>query len=456
MSSTSVISKMFRFVFGSSSDKKTKTNVDTPIVEKQDDFTQNKNLLKLFQNSHPLTKCMENYATLASEESMLYTVKLIALIRMQNRAAGIRLLHWLQDYDEAVLIANMSLFLEKYGRYDDFVLLPSKSKAMHVYLGLLGDKLKEDYDKMVNGSPVSNAAKWIPSETSSVNKRTALTYRLSKSMRVSISTLRKKYLSPLRHYISKGNLSSSLAPFSYIDLVGNHVLGLQECVTGIESSLNPCKNVAVICDNSASMAGLPMVVAFTLALMSSRLNKTNKVLTFESSPKLVELKGLSLSENIQELRSLPNENSVNVSAALQTLLSAAVNGFDEMPDRLVIATDMSLSRADSVLNKDVLDSVKQLFGKCGLPEIYLWNIGGRNPAFVSSTSMDKVFTISGYSEEVFECLFCDEEPITSSSIMMRLINKDLFKDVFASERVDEFDLRDIEPGASDCEIIRVD
>jgi hypothetical protein len=423
---------MFRFVFGSSSNKKTKTNVETPIVEKQNEFIQNKNLLKLFQNSHPLTKCMENYATLASEESMLYTVKLIAVTRMQNRSAGIRLLHWLQENDEKVLIANMSLFLEKYGRFDDFVLLPSKSKAMHVYLGLLGDKLKEDYEKMMNGLPVSSAAKWIPSETSSVNKRTALTYRLSKSMRVSISTLRKMYLSPLRQYISKGNLSSSSAPFSYIDLVGNHVLGLHEDKTSIESLLSkfvPCKNVAVICDNSASMAGLPMVVAFTLALMSSRFNKTNKVLTFESSPQLVELKGLSLSENIQELRSLPNENSVNVSAALQTLLSAAVNGFDEMPDRLVIATDMSLSRADSVFNKDVLESVKQMFGKCSLPEIYFWNIGGRNPSLVSSTSMDKVFTISGYAEEVFECLFCDEEPITSSSLMMCALNKEMFADV---------------------------
>jgi hypothetical protein len=423
-----VISKMFRFVFGSS-DKKTKTNVETPIVEKENEVIKNKNLLKLFQNSHPMTKYMENYATLAFEESKLYTVKLIALIRMQNREAGIRLLHWLQEHDETVLIANMSLFLEKYGRFDDFVLLPSKCKAMHVYLGLLGDKLEEDYEKMMNGLPVSNAAKWIPSETSSVNKRTALTYRLSKSMRVSISTLRKKYLSPLRQYISKTSLSSSLAPFSYLDLVGNHVLGLKEDKTNMESLLNPCKNVAVICDNSASMAGLPMVVAFTLALMSSRFNKTNKVLTFESSPQLVELKGLSLSENIQELRSLPNENSVNVSAALQTLLSAAVNGFDEMPDRLVIATDMSLSRADSVFNKDVLDSVKQMFGKCGLPEIYLWNISGRNPSLVSPTSMDKVFTISGYTEEVFECLFCDEEPLTSSSLMIRALNKELFADV---------------------------
>jgi hypothetical protein len=242
--------------------------------------------------------------------------------------------------------------------------------------------------------------------------------------------LRKKFLSPLRQYISKGNLSSSLAPFSYLDLVGNHVLGLRDDdISYKDSLLNPSKNVAVICDNSASMAGLPMVVAFTLALMSSRFNKTNKVLTFESSPKLVELKGLSLSENIQELRSLPNENSANVSAALQTLLSAAVNGFDEMPDRLVIATDMSLSRADSVFNKDVLDSVKQMFGKCGLPEIYLWNISGRSPSLVSSTSIDKVFTISGYSEEVFECLFCDEEPLTSSSVMMRVLNKDLFQDV---------------------------
>jgi hypothetical protein len=403
--------------------------VETPIVEKENEVIKNKNLLKLFQNSHPMTKYMENYATLAFEESKLYTVKLIALIRMQNREAGIRLLHWLQEHDETVLIANMSLFLEKYGRFDDFVLLPSKCKAMHVYLGLLGDKLEEDYEKMMNGLPVSNAAKWIPSETSSVNKRTALTYRLSKSMRVSISTLRKKYLSPLRQYISKTSLSSSLAPFSYLDLVGNHVLGLKEDKTNMESLLNPCKNVAVICDNSASMAGLPMVVAFTLALMSSRFNKTNKVLTFESSPQLVELKGLSLSENIQELRSLPNENSVNVSAALQTLLSAAVNGFDEMPDRLVIATDMSLSRADSVFNKDVLDSVKQMFGKCGLPEIYLWNISGRNPSLVSPTSMDKVFTISGYTEEVFECLFCDEEPLTSSSLMIRALNKELFADV---------------------------
>ena len=436
MNSTSVISQMFRFVFGSSN-KKTNTNVnvdldlDLEIVEEKSEIIKNKNLLKLFQNSHPMTKYMENYATLASEESMLYTVKLIALIRMQSREAGLRLLHWLQEHHEEQLIANMSLFLEKYGRFDDFVLLPSKSKAMHVYLGLLGDKLKEDYEKMVNGLPVSNAAKWIPSETSSVNKRTALTYRLSKSMRVSISTLRKKFLSPLRQYISKTSLSC-VSPFSYLDLVGNHVLGLKEDKTNMESLLtcfDPCKNVAVICDNSASMAGLPLVAAFTLALMSSRFNKTNKVLTFESSPKLVELKGLSLSENIQELRSLPNENTVNVSAALQTLLSAAVNGFDEMPDRLVIATDMSLSRADSVFNKDVLESVKQTFGKCGLPEIYLWNISGRNPSLVSSTPMDKVFTISGYTEEVFECLFCDEEPMTSSSLMMRALNKELFADI---------------------------
>lgn len=423
---------MFRFVFGSSSNKKTKTNVNVEIVEEKNDFIQNKNLLKLFQNSHPVTKCMENYATLAFEESKLYTVKLIALIRMQNREAGLRLLHWLQEYHEEALISNMSLFLEKYGRFDDFVLLPSKCKAMHVYLGLLGDKLKEDYEKMLNGLPVSSAAKWIPSETSSVNKRTALTYRLSKSMRVSISTLRKKYLSPLRQYISKTSLTlPCVSPFSYLDLVGNHVLGLQDgtCIDSLLTHFVPCKNVAVICDNSASMAGLPLVAAFTLALMSSRFNKTNKVLTFESSPKLVELKGLTLSENIQELRSLPNENSVNVSAALQTLLSAAVNGFDEMPDRLVIATDMSLSRADSVFNKDVLESVKQMFGKCGLPEIYLWNISGRNPSLVSSTSMDKVFTISGYAEEVFECLFCDVEPMTSSSLMMRALNKEMFADV---------------------------
>lgn len=226
-------------------------------------------LLSLFYGAQRGKQHLDTLAAHAADESVLYTIKMIAYFRCIDSDIGCKLLYWLQSFDEQQLIQNIPIFVSKYGRFDDLVDLPKTSKAMQAYLQFLGKQLIQDRENMLLGQPVSMAAKWIPSETSAVNKRTAFTFRLAKAMNVSLSTIRKLYISPLRTYIAKSCFQSEVEipptlvnpPHTIVcKYLFENINAVNTNLEGLWSQSPRLAGTAVLCDNSSSMAGLPMLV----------------------------------------------------------------------------------------------------------------------------------------------------------------------------------------------------
>jgi hypothetical protein len=413
-----------------------------PAIEKK----SGDRLLSLFYGA-PLGK--ENLDTLAAhaaEESMLYTLKMIAHYRCVDKDLGCKLLHWLQRFDEQQLIQNIPIFVSKYGRFDDLVDLPKTSKAMHAYLHFLGKQLIQDRDNMLAGKPVSMAAKWIPSETSAVNKRTALTFRLAKVMKVSLSTIRKLYISPLRTYIESqqgGSLCKVPRDIPHLVVCKYLFENINEVNTNLEALWNPanlCKT-AILCDNSASMAGLPMLISVTLALMSKH------VLTFESKPRFVDLDGDSLFSNIGKIRAAPFENKVDIRAALDLLKDKDVN-------RLIIVSDMKLREADPSWPKERSDDKdkersddkdkersddkdkdkersddKDKDKERSDIQVYFWKVGFKAPPSFDKTRYTGITTVSGYSEGLLRCICNEKEDLNPHNVMMNTLSDKMFDDI---------------------------
>ena len=444
----SLIYNVFSYMFGSSTKKK-----DEPQLVKEEEvpplIAPDSRVLHLFYNVGRETsdQALENFASAAAQESLLYTMKTIAYIRnvRGERTLGRRLLNWLQRYDERQLIENMPLFLQKYGRYDDFVYLPRKSGALYAYLKHLGEQLVADHANMELGKPVSLAAKWVPSETSAVNKKTALTFRLARSMKVSISELRKKYLTPLRAYIGIleqkmcagdwGNVDYASVPaqafkrhikafeendverfteymFSRVPKVAvepHNVVtpyyngGPQNDETETKMrEYAPMKNTVVLTNGS--------LVSTTLALLSDRMIAADK---------LVPIIGNTFFEKVRNICSFPVPHSLNICGALKVILEEKSG-----TEKLIVVGHEPLNKADSLFNETTRETMEKMFLDAGLkmPQIVYWNVS-QEPIW-----FDTVFgitTVSGFSTDVLHCILKNELP-TPFNVMMNALNDEKF------------------------------
>lgn len=461
---SSLIYNVFNYMFGSN--KKGHIQVTEQVTEQvtaqvtaQVNATQL--VLNFFYGAQRATNDDELYslANAAAKESLLYTMKTIAYIRSGRgeRNLGRRLLAWLQKYDEKQLIENMPLFLEKYGRYDDFVYLPRNSKALYSYLKHLGEQLVADHANMELGKPVSLAAKWVPSETSAVNKKTALTFRLARSMKIPISELRKKYLTPLRTYIgileqkmcsnNWENVDYRKVPFQAFrrhkkaferndrdkyeahvvvrpcvaphEIVAPYLVGraLNEELEASWKTVSKMDKTVVLSDVSLSTTGITLLISVTLGLLAER------VLTFEPNPKFVEMDGDTLYKNVQNMRIIPSSSSINVCETLKCILSN--KGMDT--ERIIIVSDMPLNQADSLYNQATREIMTQMFLEAGIkmPKIIFWNVKHNLLKF---EEMFGITVVSGFSPDILQCILNGELP-TKFNAMMTVLNNEKYDDI---------------------------
>ena len=106
-----------------------------------------------------------------------------------------------------------------------------------------------------------------------------------------------------------------------------------------------------MCDVSSSMSGTPMEVSIALGLLIAECSAgafARQVLTFESTPRLVELTADSFVGRVEQLAAAPWGGTTNFQAAmdlvLRTLAEQRVEPGDE-PTHLVVLTDMGFDEA---------------------------------------------------------------------------------------------------------------
>jgi len=340
-------------------------------------------------------------------ESLFYTLKIVAYVRdirggKGERDLGRKMMEWLLENDERQLYANMKAYISEYGRWDDGVYL-RKSIARKHYIELLANQLRDDIVNMVNMKSVSLAAKWVPSESSVINKKTGILFSLAKNMGLSPAVLRKTYISPLRKYIDvlerkmcakewnkvdyekvpsvamlkhgrperafqrndpdrfkeyKKKLVSGKAKINAQilfphDVVSQYLMA-DESNPIMESQwkemvekmreLGSLDNVLVLSDVSSSMEGTPMLISYTMGLLISSLNKSelfrNQILTFESIPQFVNVEGETLFDRLAKIKAAPWGGSTNICAAFELILEKVKGTNATMPDKIIIVSDM--------------------------------------------------------------------------------------------------------------------
>jgi hypothetical protein len=100
-------------------------------------------------------------------------------------------------------------FIPEYGRWDDVLQffpnvcqIPDSHHVQIKMVELFADKIKEDYNLMLEGKPCSLCAKWAPIQKNSLDRKHKVFETLANKMNITSRTLRKKYITPLRQYLN--------------------------------------------------------------------------------------------------------------------------------------------------------------------------------------------------------------------------------------------------------------
>lgn len=208
-------------------------------------------------------------------------------------------------------------------------------------------------------------------------------------------------------------------------------------------------NALVMCDTSGSMScfGSPkssimaIDVAIALSIYFAERNKgdlKNLFMTFESDPHLIEIDGVDLYDKYQRIKSAPWGGSTNLEAAFDTLLDLCKRGNvpqDEMPDALVIISDMQIDCVRDIDDNNRMtfyDKMLRKYESAGykLPHVVFWNVNASESTFHASMDTKGVSLVSGYSPAVFKAVM-DNIGTTPLELMMRVVNSERYANISA-------------------------
>ena len=169
-----------------------------------------------------------------------------------------------------------------------------------------------------------------------------------------------------------------------------------------------------MCDVSGSMYGEPMHAAIALSILVSELGKNikDRVLTFESTPQWVDLKGLTFCQKVCRLRDAGWGGSTNFQSACEMVLQAAVDAKlprEHMIKKLFVFSDMQFDEAGGAQTspwETQYEKLKFAFGAAGIqacgepydvPQIVFWNLCANTPGYPVTSTQKNTQLVSGFS-----------------------------------------------------------
>lgn len=378
------------------------------------------------------------------------------------------ILKWLADHEPSSARKNIP-YIAEYGRWDDLLALMGTAcePAMMQYIG---SQLAADLAAMNTDRPVSLLAKWLPSVNASNGEAVRQGKRITRALGMNDAEYRKT-LSALRAKIQiiENNLrekdytfdyakqpakamfkyrkafvrndgeryaafmgrvaegterlhTGTLAPYEIIKpFVGGAAVGEEErraidATWRAQEDFTGGENALVVIDGSGSMYGggepLPAEVALSLGIYYAQRNTgkfRNHFITFSEHPRLVEIKGRDICEQVRYCRQFNEVANTNIQRVFELILNTAVKNRvsrEDMPAKLYIISDMEFDWcvADGALTN--FEYAQKLFAQHGyrLPEVVFWNVASRNQQQPVRMNDAGVALVSGCSPRVFSML----------------------------------------------------
>ena len=378
------------------------------------------------------------------------------------------ILKWLADCEPRSVEKNIP-YIAEYGRYDDLLSLmgtPCESAAMDC----IRKQMAADRAALEAGQPVSLLAKWLPSVNASNRETVRQAKHIARALGLNDAQYRKT-LSALRAklHIIENNLrevdytfdyskqpakamfkyrkafarhdgeryaafmdrvaegaerlhTGTLAPYEIIKpLVGGAAVDQEErraidATWRAQGDFTGGENALVVIDGSGSMYGggdpLPAEVALSLGIYYAQRNTgrfRNHFITFSEHPRLVEIKGRDICEQVRYCRQFNEVANTNIQRVFELILNTAVKNHvpqKDMPAKLYIISDMEFDWcvADGSLTN--FEYAQRLFVRHGyrLPEVVFWNVASRNQQQPVRMNDAGVALVSGCSPRVFSML----------------------------------------------------
>lgn len=182
------------------------------------------------------------------------------------------------------------------------------------------------------------------------------------------------------------------------------------------STMGSMKKTLVLSDVSGSMSGRPMEVSIALGLLVSSLaldEYKDLVLTFESKPQFHHVVGANLFERVRCLQRAPWGGSTDFAAAFRAVLSLAKKSSlapDQMPERLIVVSDMQFNQADYNFETNY-QVLKREFeaAKYPVPHLVFWNVNGNVKDVPTFSGEAKVSLVSGFSTAILKSVLSGVE-----------------------------------------------
>lgn len=381
------------------------------------------------------------------------------------------ILKWLAANEPRSVEKNIPHIAE-YGRYDDLLTLlgtPCEPAA----LAYIKAQLETDRAALESGRPVSLLAKWLPSVNASNRDTVRQAKRISRALgmndaqyRKTLSALRAK-IAILENNLRKKDYTfdyakqPSKAMFKYrkaflrndgeryTAFMSRVAEGAEQLHTGALTPyeiIRPCisgcqisslseqerkaidatwnaqedftggENALVVIDGSGSMYGggdpIPATVALSLGIYYAQRNTgrfANHFITFSERPRLVEIKGRDIFEQVRYCARFNEVANTNIQKVFELILDTAVKHRvpqEDMPAKLYIISDMEFDWCVADGSPTNFEYAQKLFARHGyrLPEVVFWNVASRNQQQPVQMNDAGVALVSGCSPRVFSML----------------------------------------------------
>ena len=201
-------------------------------------------------------------------------------------------------------------------------------------------------------------------------------------------------------------------------------------------------NALVVADGSGSMysgyvSPIPAAVALSLAIYFAQRNTgafRNHFITFSHSPRLVEIKGKDLYEQVQYCAGFNECANTNLEAVFDLILRAAVENHmsqSDMPDTLYVISDMEFDQGAEHADVTVFEQARQAFAAEGyqLPQVVFWNVASRGLHQPVTMNEQGAALVSGCTPKLFQMVTGGE--LSPYAYMLDVLSDPRYRDLTA-------------------------
>lgn len=185
-----------------------------------------------------------------------------------------------------------------------------------------------------------------------------------------------------------------------------------------------------VLDNSRSMMGTPIEVAASLSIyLSERLTGAFKdsVISFSNEARFFDLSGFStVFEKYEYIINNCIVENTNLYSVFQLILDTAIQyqvPAHEMPNRIVILSDMEFDRAGST-DITQLGAIFKAYKMRGyeVPLLVFWNVNVLTKQVPATKNEEGVILVSGYSPSILKSILSANITLPPYELMLNVLN----------------------------------